>query len=96
MAKLDIDPVLEQLVHAVNESGQARVPITVAAHGTLMSGVLIAQEAYFSELAERSPLPARCSPPRACSARSTPRMSTPGRPATSTSARMPGRKGCGG
>ena len=39
---------------------------------------------------------ARCSPPRACSARSTPRMSTPGRPATSTSARMPGRKGCGG
>jgi hypothetical protein len=56
MAKLDIDPVLEQLVHAVNESGRARVPITVAAHGTLMSGVLIAQEAYFSELAEGSPL----------------------------------------
>ena len=56
MAKLDIDPVLEQLVHAVNESGQARVPITVAAHGTLVSGVLIAQEAYFSELAEGSPL----------------------------------------
>jgi hypothetical protein len=56
MAKLDIDPVLEQLVHAVNESGQARVPVTVAAHGTLVSGVLIAQEAYFSALAEGSPL----------------------------------------
>jgi hypothetical protein len=56
MAKFDIDPVLEQLVHAVNESGQARVAITVAAHGTLVSGVLIAQEAYFRELAEGSPL----------------------------------------
>ena len=56
MAKFDIDPVLEQLVHAVDESGQARVPITVAAHGTLVKGVLIAQEAYFSELAEGSPL----------------------------------------
>ena len=56
MAKLDIDPVLEQLVHAVNESGQARVPITISAHGTLVKGVLIAQEAYFSELAEGSPL----------------------------------------
>jgi hypothetical protein len=42
LAKLDIDPVLEQLVHAVNESGQAWIPITVAAHGTLVSGVLIA------------------------------------------------------
>jgi hypothetical protein len=56
MAKLDIDPVLEQLVHAVNESGQAQVPITVAAHGTLVTGVLIAQKAYFSDLAEGSPL----------------------------------------
>jgi hypothetical protein len=29
------DPVLGQLVHAVNESGQARVPLTVSAHGTV-------------------------------------------------------------
>jgi hypothetical protein len=56
MAKHDIDPVLEQLVHAVNESGQTRVPVTVAAHGTVVTGVLIAQQAYFRELAEASPL----------------------------------------
>jgi hypothetical protein len=56
MAKHDIDPVLGQLVHAVNESGQARVPVTVSAHGTVLTGVLIAQEAYFTQLAEGSPL----------------------------------------
>ena len=32
MAKHDVDPVLRQLVRAVNESGQAAVPVTV--HGT--------------------------------------------------------------
>jgi hypothetical protein len=37
MAKHDTDPVLEQLVRAVNESGQARVPVTVSAHGTVLS-----------------------------------------------------------
>jgi hypothetical protein len=56
MAKHDTDPVLGQLVHAVNESGQARVPLTVSAHGTVVTGVLIAQETYFTELAEGSPL----------------------------------------
>jgi hypothetical protein len=56
MAKHDIDPVLGQLVHAVNESGRARVPVTVSAHGTVLTGVLIAQEAYFTQLAEGSPL----------------------------------------
>ena len=56
MAKHDTDPVLEQLVQAVNESGQARVPVTVSAHGTVITGVLIAQEAYFTQLAEGSPL----------------------------------------
>jgi hypothetical protein len=56
MAKHATDPVLEQLVHAVNESGQARVPVTVSAHGTLVTGLLIAQEAYFTELAQSSPL----------------------------------------
>ena len=56
MAKHDTDPVLEQLVHAVNESGYTRVPVTVTAHGTVLNGLLIAQEAYFAELAEGAPL----------------------------------------
>jgi hypothetical protein len=56
MAKHDTDPVLEQLVRAVNESGQASVPVTVSAHGTVVTGVLIAQDAYFRLLAEDSPL----------------------------------------
>jgi hypothetical protein len=56
MAKHDTDPVLGQLVHAVNESGQTRVPVTVSTHGTVLSGVLIAQDAYFAQLAEGRPL----------------------------------------
>jgi hypothetical protein len=56
MAKHDTDPVLGQLVHAVNESGQTRVPLTVSTRGTVLTGVLIAQEAYFTLLAEGSPL----------------------------------------
>jgi hypothetical protein len=56
MAKHDTDPVLGQLVQAVNESGQAQVPVTISAHGTVLTGVLIAQEAYFTLLAEGSPL----------------------------------------
>lgn len=56
MAKHDTDPVLEQLVRAVDESVQARVPVTVAAHGTVLTGLLISQDAYFTELAEASPL----------------------------------------
>ena len=43
MAKHDVDPVLQQLIRAVNESGQAAVPVTVAAHGTVLTGNLIAQ-----------------------------------------------------
>ncbi len=56
MAKHDTDPVLGQLVHAVNESRETRVPVTVSAHGTVLTGVLIAQDAYFTQLAEGSPL----------------------------------------
>ena len=56
MAKHGTDPVLRELVRAVNESGQARVPVTVSVHGTAVSGVLIAQDAYFAELAEGSPM----------------------------------------
>jgi hypothetical protein len=56
MAKHGADPVLGQLVHAVNESGETRVPVTVSAHGTVLTGVLIAQDAYFTQVAEGSPL----------------------------------------
>lgn len=56
MAKHGSDPVLHELVRAVNESGQARVPVTVSVHGTTVTGVLIAQDVYFAELAEGSPL----------------------------------------
>ena len=56
MAKHETDPVLQQLVNAVNESGQAGVPITVSVHGNVLTGVLIAQETYFAELAGGHPL----------------------------------------
>jgi hypothetical protein len=56
MAKHDTDPVLRQLVHAINESGQAAVPVTVSMHGTLLTGALIAEQRYFSELVEGNPL----------------------------------------
>jgi hypothetical protein len=56
MAKHDNDPVLQQLVHAINESGQAAVPITVSVHGTMLTGSLIAERRYFSELVEENPL----------------------------------------
>ena len=56
MAKHDVDPVLRQLVRAVNESGQAAVPVTVTVHGTTLTGTLIAQSRHFSELAAGNPL----------------------------------------
>ena len=56
MAKHDIDPVLHELVKSVNESGRAAVPVTVAAHGTVLTGSLIAQDRYFAELVEGNPL----------------------------------------
>ena len=56
MTKHDTDPVLRQLVHAINESEQAAVPVTVSAHGTLLTGALIAERRYFSELVEGNPL----------------------------------------
>lgn len=56
MAKHDTDPVIAHLAEAVNESRQARVPVTVCAHGMVLTGVLIAQQEYFAELVERSPL----------------------------------------
>ena len=56
MAKHSTDPVLQHLVRAVNESGPSGVPVTIAAHGMALTGVLIAQQAYFTELAEGQPL----------------------------------------
>jgi hypothetical protein len=56
MARHDIDPVLQQLVRAINESGQAAVPVTVSVHGTTLNGALIAERRYFSELVEGNPL----------------------------------------
>jgi hypothetical protein len=56
MARHDIDPVLQQLVRAINESGQAAVPVSVSVHGTLLNGALIAEQRYFSELVEGNPL----------------------------------------
>lgn len=51
MAKLGIDPVLQQLAQAINESGQAAAPVTVLVHGTVLTGALIAEKRYFSGLA---------------------------------------------
>jgi len=56
MAKHDVDPVLRQLVRAVNESAQAEVPVAVSVHGTTMTGTLIAQSRYFGELITDNPL----------------------------------------
>jgi hypothetical protein len=56
MAKHDTDPVLGRLVHAVNESGQTQVPVTVSTHGTVLTGALIAEDVYFTQLAEGSPM----------------------------------------
>ncbi len=56
MAKHDVDPVLRQLVRAVNESAQAAVPVTVSVHGTTLTGTLIPESRYFSELVTGNPL----------------------------------------
>ena len=56
MAKHNTDPVLRQLVHAINESGQAAVPVTVSVNGTMLNGALIAEQRYFSELVGGNPL----------------------------------------
>ncbi len=56
MAKHDIDPVLQQLAHAINESGQAAAPIAISVHGTVLNGALISEQRYFSELVAGNPL----------------------------------------
>jgi hypothetical protein len=56
MARHDIDPVLQRLVRAINESGQATVPVTISVHGAMLTGALIAERRYFGELVERNPL----------------------------------------
>jgi hypothetical protein len=56
MAKHDIDPVLQQLARAINESGQAAAPVTVSVRGTVLTGALIAEQSYYSELVGGNPL----------------------------------------
>ncbi len=56
MAKSDINPVLQQLVRAINESGHATAPISVSVHGTVLTGALIAEQTFFSELVADNPL----------------------------------------
>src|SRR5580698_10116440 len=62
MAKHDTDPVLRQLVRAVNESENATVPLTVTVHGTQLTGVLLGEGLYFGELAGQNPLMAALEP----------------------------------
>jgi hypothetical protein len=56
MAKHDADPVLRQLVRAVNESETAAVPVTLSVHGTTVTGDLVSQRRYFAGLVEGNPL----------------------------------------
>ena len=56
MAKHDIDPVLRQLVQAINESENATVPIIVTARGTQLTGVLLGERRYFGELVTQNRL----------------------------------------
>lgn len=56
MAKHDIDPVLQQLIRAVNESGHTAVPVSVSVHGKVLTGTMVAERRYFGELVEENPL----------------------------------------
>ena len=62
MAKHDTNPVLAQLVHSVDESVQAAVPVTVTTHGTVLTGHLVAQERYFADLVQANPMLAALQP----------------------------------
>ena len=55
MAKHHIDPVLQQLVRAINESRHAAAPITVWVHGTVLTGALIAEQAFFASSSRATP-----------------------------------------
>lgn len=55
MAKHDSDPVLQQLVRAIDESGRAAAPVTVSVHGTVLAGDLIARRTFFGELSRTIP-----------------------------------------
>ena len=39
----------------MDEAGQCAVPVTVAVHGTVLHGNLLAEERYFAELADVNP-----------------------------------------
>lgn len=56
MAKHNVDPVLQHLVKAIDETPQAAVAVAVSARGMVLTGDLIAQDTYFSELVAANPL----------------------------------------
>jgi hypothetical protein len=47
MARHDTDSVLQQVVRAIDESGQGAAPVTVSVHGTVLAGDLIARRTFF-------------------------------------------------
>lgn len=96
MAKHATDPVLEHLVRAVNESGRARVPVTVSAHGREITGLLIAEQAYFEQLAKDTPLLSALQPESGLLGKDYARTSTPSPGITRTSGRPQGKRACGG
>jgi hypothetical protein len=55
MARHDIDPVLQQLVRAIDESGQATVPVRICVHGAMLTGALIAERRYFASSSRETP-----------------------------------------
>lgn len=48
MAKHDTDPVLQRLIHAVDKSRQAEVPMTISVRGSVLTGGLVAEQTYFA------------------------------------------------
>lgn len=56
MPKHDTDPVLRQLVRAINESDTGSVPVTLSVHGATVRGALVPERRYFAELVQRNPV----------------------------------------
>ena len=55
MAKHDIDPYSSSWSGPSTSQGTPRRPITVSVRGTVLTGSLIAEQAFFSELVEGHP-----------------------------------------
>jgi hypothetical protein len=94
MAKHDIDPVLRQLVRAINESGNAMVPVTISVHGVQQSGALLGGRLYFDELVTQNPLMAALEPTSGLLGKEDAKTPRPNRATTCTSGPM--RAACEG